>query len=557
MKRLKKYRSFYSGLLLFTIIFGVALYAFADYYRDVGSQLKLFNNLYKKVVVNYVDQVDPNALIEAGINGMLKTLDPYTVYLEDEDREGIQTLTRGEYGGVGIQLGDRNDTLTVIAPMEGGPAARAGVQSGDRIIQIDTLRTHEMTLSKAAGIMRGKPGTVITITVLRPGLEERIPFVLTRESITLHDLSYSGINQDGIAYLKLTSFSKNSAEEIEKALRDMGVNNIKGVILDLRDNPGGLLSTALKVADLFVDSGKELLSTRGRSENVNKQFYAKTAPLIPDDVPVTVLVNHGSASASEIVTGILQDLDRAVIIGHETFGKGLVQSVLPLTSDASLKITTAKYYIPSGRLIQREDYFKHDVVDVKARKDSVYYTQNKRRVYGGGGITPDIPTKHDTLPEPIRLIRAKNYFFQYAVEYHNRHNDITWPFQVTPAIQANFMDYLAAKNFTYTTHSATLFKTFLASVDSTEFSRQDLEAAKQDIEQYLNSKNHWKDQTAVKYWIHRLLSRELAYVYSGNKARIANSMQYDEDVQTALQELKNQTAYLHQLGYLSKGREGS
>jgi len=556
MKRIKQYRKFYAGLLLFTIVFGVALYAFADYYRDVGTQLKLFNSLYKKLVINYVDQVDPNALIEAGINGMLKTLDPYTVYLEDQDREGIQTLTRGEYGGVGIQLGVRNDTLTVIAPMEEGPAARAGVQSGDRIIQIDTLRTTEMSLSRAAGIMRGKPGTVITITILRPGIEERIPYVLQRESIVLHDLAYSGMVGDGIAYLKLTSFSKNSADEIEQALRQLGVKNMKGLILDLRDNPGGLLSSALKVADMFIDSGKELLSTRGHSENVNKVFYAKTEPLIPSDVPITVLVNHGSASASEIVTGILQDLDRAIIIGHETFGKGLVQSVLPLSSNASLKITTAKYYIPSGRLIQRQDYFKHDVVDVASNKDSVFFTQNKRRVYGGGGITPDLPTKNDTLPDPIRLIRAKNHFFQYAVEYHNRHADATWPFRITPELQSQFMDYLNSRNFRYTTRSAALFRQFLASVDSTDFTRQDLENARDDIERYLDGENHWKARPAVTYWIRRLLTREFAYVYAGNKARIESMMQYDEDIRTALQELNDQDAYLHQLGYLPKGQEG-
>ncbi|HKJ66948.1 MAG TPA: S41 family peptidase [bacterium] len=550
MNRKIRNRSVLAVLLVVALTFGVAYFAFGDYYRDISTQLKMFNELYKKLVVNYVDQVNPEALIEAGINGMLQELDPYTVYLEREDRHGIQTLTEGEYGGVGIRLDIRNDTLTVIAPMEGGPAARAGVKSGDRIIQIDTLNTIEMRISRAASIMRGRPGSVVTITVIRPGIEDRIPFALERENIVIHDLAYADLVADGIAYLKITSFSKNSADELSTAIEEIGEANIQALVLDLRDNPGGLLSTALKVADLFIEDGTEILSTKGRTEKVNKVFHAKTGPIISSEIPMAVLVNNGSASASEIVAGILQDLDRAIIIGRETFGKGLVQSVLPISRDASIKITTAKYYIPSGRLIQKEDYFNHEVIETDLERDSVYYTHNKRRVYGGGGITPDIVTEKDTMPEPVQLMWAKNHFFQYAVEYRNRHSERNWPFEITAEIQEEFINFLDHRGFTYKTKSAQLFDKFLASVDSASFTQNGLTDARSEIARYLEEQNHWKQHADTQYWIRRSLGQEMANVYGGNKARIEANISHDETIQKALEILQNDTTYFEQLGFV-------
>jgi len=550
MKRITKRRGTIAAVLIVSLTFGIALFAFADYYQDVSSQLKLFNDLYRKLVLNYVDQVDPDALIEAGITGMLEKLDPYTVYLEGDDREGIETLTEGEYGGVGIQLGVRNDTLTVIAPMEDGPADRAGVQSGDRIVQIDTLQTMEMRLSEAAGIMRGEPGTIVTITVIRPGVEDRIPFVLQREEIVLHDLAYGDFIDDGTAYFKLTSFSRNSAEELEGAIKRLGPENIDAVILDLRDNPGGLLATAIQVADIFVEKDTEILSTRGRVNEVNRVFRSRTEPSISTDIPMAVLVNKGSASASEIVAGILQDLDRAMIIGNETFGKGLVQSVLPLTSESAVKITTAKYYIPSGRLIQKEDYFNNGVIETSSREDSVFYTLNHRPVYGGGGITPDVFTRPDTMPEPVRLMIAQNQFFRFAVDYRSKHPDLEWPFQISSEIQNAFMSSLDDQDFNYKTKSARLFEDFLASVDSTEFTQNGLGEARSKFDHYLEEQNHWQDRPKVQSWIKQSLVQEFAAVYGGKSNRIEASMEYDITVQEAINLLHNEDSYFQQLGFL-------
>ena len=541
-------------LLLFVstaFLFGPVNLVVADYYDDVSKQLRLFNELYKRLVVNYVDQVDPDALIQAGIDGMLETLDPYTVYLENEEQHGIRTLTDGEYGGIGLRLGVRNDTLTVIAPMDGTPAYRAGIQSGDRIVQIDTLMTTEMRLSKAASVMRGKPGSVVTLTVVRPGYNERLPFALVREVIAVHDVAYSGIIEDGIMYLKLTSFSKNSGDEIRDAIAMAGESNIRGFVLDLRDNPGGLLASALEIADLFVEPDKKILMTKGRDNKITQVFHSRVTPVLSKDVPMAVLVNQGSASASEIVSGILQDLDRAVIIGHDTFGKGLVQTVMPLNRDASLKITTAKYYIPSGRLIQKEDYFRHNVIQTSSLSDSVFFTQNKRKVFGGGGITPDIITTKDTLPVPVKSLWAKGLFFEYAVEYHNKHEDREWPFSINEDIINDFVAYTDRKDFSFQSKSARLFKEFQASLDSTTLSSAELNAAKQAFAAYFEGEGNWKEDPVVRRHIGIRLTQEFASTFAGTDAKTEATFLSDRSIKTALRTLSDQPDYLERLGFAS------
>lgn len=539
-------------LAVIALILGTTYVAFGDYYKDLSHQLKIFNDLYKELVVNYVDQINPDALMKAGIDGMLDKLDPYTVYLEREQQHSLRTLTKGEYGGVGIQIGVRNDTLTVIAPMEGTPAARAGIQAGDMIIQIDTLNTGSLRLSKAAEIMRGKPGTQVTLTIKRPGVEERIPFALTREVIKIHDIALAEFLDNGIAYIKLNSFSKNSSTELKKAIQELGPQNIHGLILDLRDNPGGLLTEALDIVDLFIPKGEKVLSTKGRTEKSNQTFYTHDDPIISTDVPMAVLVNGGSASASEIVTGVLQDLDRAVVVGHDTFGKGLVQTVVPISNDAAIKITTAKYYIPSGRLIQKQDYFDNDIVEDYAQKDTLFYTQNHRKVYGGGGITPDVKVKSDTMNRIARDIWRKNYIFQYAVDYHNAHQEEQWPFRVTDSDYDSFISYVQTQGYEYHSPTDKLFKQFLSKIDSTALTKPDLQSAKQTFHEYLAKQDRW-DKKAVKYWLTRGLDLEFASLYGGNKARVRESLKYDHGFKTAENILKDQSDYYQQLGYAPAG----
>ncbi|MCF7803590.1 MAG: S41 family peptidase [Candidatus Marinimicrobia bacterium] len=556
MKDFFRYRKLRITIAALLLILGTSYFAFADYYEDLSRQIRLFTELYKELVVNYVDQVNPEALVEAGITGMLETLDPYTVYLEEEDQHNIQSLTEGKYGGVGIRLGVRQDTLTVIAPIEGSPAMRAGIQAGDKIVQIDTVRTAEMRLSKAANYMRGEPGTNVTLTILRPGFEERIPFVLERASIEVHDLAYADYIGEDIAYLRLTSFSKNSDSELRKAFEDLTIENSSGLILDLRGNPGGLLTSALDVVELFVEPDVDVLSTKGRTDKSNNTFTTNREAVVPQDLPIAVLVDHGSASASEIVAGVLQDLDRAIILGKSTFGKGLVQTVVPLTRESAIKITTAKYYIPSGRLIQKQDYFNEDVIAEPTRDDSIFYTRNDRKVYGGGGITPDLTVKSDTMPRAVRSIAAGNHFFHFSVSYHNNHPDIAPSMEVSDSIYTAFLDYLDQKEFQYRTGAHKHFERFVSSLDTTELERPDIAGAVETFESHFASKEHWKDRKSSRDWITRILTRELAQVYGGTKARIRADLEHDNTLQTARQVLRDQSEYRAQLGFAVASTNG-
>jgi carboxyl-terminal processing protease len=316
---------------------------------------------------------------------MLSDLDPYTVYLESEDRDNLDMLTHGKYGGVGIKLGKRDDYLTVISPMEDSPAMRAGILSGDIISKIDEEEVKDISLDDAAKLIRGKKGTTVVLTIIRIEKEEPIEFYLTRTDIMVQDVPYAEMINDDIGYIVLTRFSKNAPMEMKNALRsliDQGMNNL---ILDLRNNPGGLLSAAIEILELIFPKGEKLLWTKGRTKESNREFISRKNPLLDSKIKIAVLINEGSASASEIVSGVIQDLDRGIVIGNKSFGKGLVQSVYGIDQKRSLKITTAKYYIPSGRLIQKPDYLNEKVIKSVAMKDSVFTTKGGRNVEEGGG----------------------------------------------------------------------------------------------------------------------------------------------------------------------------
>ena len=333
-----------------------------DIYKKVRKNQALINDVYRNLILNYVDDIDLDAFTKMIINNMLYDLDPYTVYLEKEERSGIEMLTKGKYGGVGIQIGKREKVLTVISPMENSPAKRAGIISGDKIIKIDDKETEGLSMDDAAKLIRGEKGSNVVLSIQRVGESDLVEYNLTRENIKVKDISFSGMLDDQTGYIRLTRFSRNSDKEMKKALQKLLEQNMTGLVLDLRDNPGGLLNAAVNILDLFIDKGEMLVWTEGKTQKSKRKYQSKTDPIVPKDVNITVLVNQGSASASEIVAGTLQDLDRGVVIGRSTFGKGLVQTVFNIDKDRSLKITTAKYYIPSGRLIQKPGYLPDELL---------------------------------------------------------------------------------------------------------------------------------------------------------------------------------------------------
>jgi len=388
----------------------------SDIYRELARSQRLINEVYKSLITRYADRLDTEKFTKTVINNILDDLDPYTVYMEEDEKEGLDLLTRGKYGGVGINLGERDKKLTVISPIDDSPAQRKGIIAGDVIVKIDGLLSKEMSLDDAASHIRGPKGTDVTLSIKRFGNEQLIDFVLTRDDVTVKDVTYAGMLDDETGYIRLTRFSKNSGPELRSSILNLQRDNARRIIIDLRDNPGGLLQSAIEILDMIIQKGDLLLSTKGRLAEANKQYVARKKPIIEDDVKIAILINEGSASASEIIAGAVQDLDRGVIVGTSSFGKGLVQSVYGLDGSGkrSLKVTTAKYYIPSGRLIQKPGYINEDLVIREDKEDSLFVTVGGRTVKGGGGITPDyevvMPKSKPLLLECCR----KGLFFSFA-----------------------------------------------------------------------------------------------------------------------------------------------
>ncbi|MEK6566071.1 MAG: S41 family peptidase, partial [Bacteroidota bacterium] len=327
-----------------------------DLFLRINKGIDVFGKVYKEIAINYVDDVDPDRFMRAGIDGMLKTLDPYTVYIGEKESDELDLVTTGKYGGVGITIGNRDGMITVISLMEGFSAARQGIEVGDRIVDVDGKRVVGSSLEDVRQLVRGAPGTEVRVKIEREGAIEPLEFALMREEIPVRNVTYTGYVEKGLGYIRLERFSRTAGDDLRNALKDLRVTGeLKGLVLDLRDNPGGLLDIAVETSAKFLAESSLVVSTRGRRGDADRKYYSTEKPMLVD-VPLVVLVNRGTASASEIVSGAIQDLDRGVIVGSRTFGKGLVQTITRLSDNSSLKITTARYYTPSGRCIQEIDY---------------------------------------------------------------------------------------------------------------------------------------------------------------------------------------------------------
>ena len=438
ISRTIKRTSFLAILLVTVISIGRS-----DLYRDISSNWRMVYEVYKRVMTDYTDQIDPKKLAAAGIEGMLSELDPYSVYLEDEDRHQLNLLTRGNYGGVGIQLGVRNDSLTVIAPIDDSPAKRAGIITNDKIIAVDGQSSDEMSLDKAADKIRGPKNSKVTLTIHRWG-EEDIDFVLTRSLITVKDVSYSGMINDDTGYIRLNRFSRNSSVEMRQVLRSLENQEAEKIILDLRGNPGGLMDAAVQILDMLVEEGIEVVSMSGRSEDSKRTFTSQNRPILNSFVRLAVLIDGGSASASEIVAGAIQDLDRGIVVGTNSFGKGLVQTAFQLDETRTLKMTTAKYYIPSGRLIQKPGYLRGNIATDSGDADSVFATVNGRRVISNGGITPDFVVEQERTPMLTRECWRKGLFYQFSNKYQKDH-ELKGIIEITDEIIEEFRTYISMK----------------------------------------------------------------------------------------------------------------
>ena len=520
-----------------------------DIYKQVRKNQSLINDVYRHLVTNYVDDIDLDAFTKMSINNMLLDLDPYTVYMENEERSGIEMLTKGKYGGVGIQIGRREKVLTVIAPMENSPAKRAGIISGDKIIKIDDQDTEGLSMDDAAKLIRGKKGSQVVLSVQRFREADLIEFALTREDIKVKDISYSGMLDNQTGYIRLTRFSRNSDKEMKKALQELLENNMTGLVLDLRDNPGGLLNAAVNILDLFIDKGEKLVWTEGKTQKSKRKYESKTDPLVPSDLNITVLVNQGSASASEIVAGTLQDLDRAVVVGRSTFGKGLVQTVFNIDKNRALKITTAKYYIPSGRLIQKPGYLPDDILADTTKQDSLFYTKGGREVSGAGGITPDHEVELSLGSPILSASWRQGLFFNYVQKHKIDYNSFE-EVEADTTIMSQYEEYIYASDLDIFMKGESNYldmKDMLWELDSTDIQ---IQGAIEIIDSYFEQKSLTQFETESDKLYHWLLV-EFADYFHGDEGRVKQSATQDKDIQKAIMILHDpvvfEKVFLHQL----------
>jgi carboxyl-terminal processing protease len=442
---------------------------------DVYHDLEIFTRILEKVSQNYVDEVDTHKLIEKAIEGMLSELDPHSQFLADLEYEDLMVSTRGEFGGLGILISFRDNYPTVMSPIDGTPAERAGIRGGDQITEIEGQTTEGWAVDKAVGFLRGEPGSKVRFKVSRPGQSDAIEYVLTREVINVSSVPYHGMLEEGVGYMRVSNFAKKTTQEMEEALVDLEGQGMRALVLDFRSNPGGLLQTATEVSELFLDKDKLLVYTKGRLSNSNRKYYSANRH-VHGGYPIVIMVNGNSASASEIFAGAMQDWDQALIVGQTSFGKGTVQTVFQLSETEAVKLTTAKYYTPSGRSIHKDESDHEDGENVTAMNDGgmdvddvtlnsdattpevkelreakekpIYYTSSGRIVYGGGGITPDIEYVPREYTDLMRRLERDGMGFSFAVDYLKNH-EITENFRATDAILNEFYKFLTAKKFEY------------------------------------------------------------------------------------------------------------
>uniref|UniRef100_A0A7V3ZWE2 S41 family peptidase n=1 Tax=candidate division WOR-3 bacterium TaxID=2052148 RepID=A0A7V3ZWE2_UNCW3 len=466
--------------------------------QTIYQSLQTFSKILDIVLREYVEEVNSEDLIKNAIDGMLNSLDPYTQYLTEEEFKDLKIRTEAQFGGIGIQIGIQDGQLTVISPIEGTPAYRAGIIAGDKIVKINDVSTEGISLEEAVKKLRGEPGTKVKVTIKREGIEEELNFTLTREIIKIHAIPFAGKLTEDIGYIRLADFSSLAEEELKNTLDSLfGKEKIKKLILDLRSNSGGLLQEGVEIGSTFLEKGNIVVKVRGRYPENERIFYVEKETKYKN-YPLIVLVDRGSASATEIVAGALQDYERALIIGETTFGKGSVQNIRPLDENTALKITTAYWYTPAGRCIHKK--VKKDSLKEKEFKKT-YKTLGKlgREIYGGGGIAPDIFLPYQTLSKFMTKLRQENIFFKFAVKYYAQHKTLKTPPPITKEFIYNeFVPYLKEKNI--------------------KFSEEDIS----------------KDEEEIK----RELAIEIAEKIGGLKARYETLLRFDPHVKKAIELLK-------------------
>jgi carboxyl-terminal processing protease len=520
----------------------------------IAKNLDIFFSLFRELNTFYVDEIDPEKVIKSGIDNMLKTLDPYTVYFPESDAEEFTIMTTGKYGGIGSLVRNSGDYVIISEVYKGFPADAAGIKPGDLLKKVDGVSLKGLSTEKVSEKLKGNPGTDIAVTIERNGKEA--DYMLKRERIIIPPVPYYGMIDSKTGYIRFTSFTQNCIEDVKNALISLKNNNPQQIILDLRGNPGGLLTEAVEIVNLFVGPGNEVVSTKGKVKQFDEDFKT-TKPAIDEKIALAVIINRGSASASEIVAGAIQDLDRGIIVGQRSYGKGLVQITRPLSYNTQLKVTTAKYYIPSGRCIQARD-FSHPNEDgsVGIIPDSLiseFKTRNGRIVKDGGGIAPDIEILPESLSQISAELYVRNYIFDFATKYYWAHPDIKTSTQFTFSDQdyTDFKTLLQNRNFSYKTVTEESFNELVANAKKEKYydMHKDLfTELEKDIAHSMD-----QDLTQFRSEITDLLEDEIISRYFYEEGAIAWTIRKDEQVLKALQILNNKEEY----SSILQGKAGS
>jgi len=522
------------GLTLVSILFTGFYSGAGDIYFEISKNMDLLGRVYKEISFNYVDEVDPEKFLRAGIQGMLSSLDPYTIFVDEKKNEDIDLITNGKYGGVGISIGIRGDDVTVVEVMDGYAAQRQGIRIGDVIIEAAGTAISSENIDDISSLVKGEPGTTVELRIVRNELRDTLVFNLVREEVIVKNVTYFGFypEKSNNVYLKLSNFSRAASDEIKTTIKELkGQKQIKSLILDLRGNPGGLLDIAVDICDKFLASDLLVVSTRGRDVSSEKKYYSKEEPILSSDVEIIILINAGSASASEIVAGALQDHDRAVILGTKSFGKGLVQTITPLSYNTSLKITTAKYYTPSGRCIQRIDYSDGSEVikDPNPISEQKFFTDNKREVYSKGGITPDTTVEFGIEGELTKDLLAKGYFFKFANNYMFNHPEVEYYSIDDELLFKEFKEYLKNEEFQYKSQAEIEIDNLIKGASDQVEIMSELLSIKEELAGLFE-----KELQIYKREILRETKSEIASRYLGMEGRIQEQLNYDEQLQAAL-----------------------
>ncbi len=509
---------------------------------EISKNLEIFANLYKELNTNYVDDLDPSKLMRTGIESMLGTLDPYTNYISEADIESYRYMAEGKYDGIGARVLKMGDYVTIVEPYEEGPAMKAGLLAGDQILAVDGRDAKGKKTDEVEDILRGFPGTDVTLTMKRPGQKESWDVVVKRDEVTVKNVPHFSMLSEDIGYVVLTTFTSNAGRNVADAIQQLKNENpnMRKLVFDLRDNGGGFLREAVSISNLFIPRDEVVVTTRGKVKDRDRSFKTKEAPMVPD-MPVVVLTNKWTASASEIVSGVLQDLDRGVIVGQRTYGKGLVQNTVDLEYNAKLKLTTAKYYIPSGRCIQSVNYSEGEPLDIPDSERAKFKTRGGRSVLDGGGITPDVKIDDRSKSSIVSFLEKNNLIFHYVTEYYQSHPTIPEPGDFHFEEFDEFVEFVKSKNLEFKTKTETELEELQEAAEADHLE----DVVQEQIKSMLQTVAEEKADDLYEYReeITDLIEKDIVTRYYYQTGKIKKSLQNDSEIEVAVELLNDMSKY--------------